>query len=99
MSSQISSIPVERSAAKTSQNPPAFMSRFFKMPLVLYNHGLGWMMGKRFMMLTHVGRRSGKVYRSVLAVGSFDPKTREIKAISPWDSSNWFRNIQATPCS
>ncbi len=44
-----------------------------------------------------MGRRSGKVHQSVLAVLTFDEKTREIKAISPWTTSNWFRNIQATP--
>jgi hypothetical protein len=27
----------------------------------------------------------------------FDPIAQEIKAVSPWSSSNWFRNIQATP--
>lgn len=85
------------SAATGNQNPPAFISQFFKLPLILYRLGLGWMMGKRFVVLTHVGRRSGKVYRSVLAVVAFDPKTLEIQTVSPWSSSNWFRNIQSTP--
>jgi hypothetical protein len=80
-----------------SQKPPVFMSQFFKLPLFFYHLGADWIFGKRFMVLTHVGRRSGKVYESVLAVAGFDPKTREIKAVSPWSSSNWFRNIQATP--
>ncbi len=68
-----------------------------KMPLILYRLGLGWMLGKRFLLLTHVGRRSGKIYRSVLAVLRFDEKTRETLAVSPWSGSNWYRNIQATP--
>jgi deazaflavin-dependent oxidoreductase (nitroreductase family) len=58
---------------------------------------LGWMLGKRFMRLTHVGRRSGKVHQSVLAVLRFDEKTREIQAVCAWGASNWFRNIQVTP--
>jgi deazaflavin-dependent oxidoreductase (nitroreductase family) len=73
------------------------MIPFFKTPLILYRLGLGWMLGKRFMLLTHVGRRSGKVYRSVLAVLRFDEKTHEIQAVSPWSASNWYRNIQTTP--
>ena len=73
------------------------MSRFFKLPLFFYRMGLGRIFGKRFMVLTHVGRKSGKVHQSVLAIVGFDPKTREIRAVSPWSSSNWFRNIQATP--
>jgi deazaflavin-dependent oxidoreductase (nitroreductase family) len=73
------------------------MIPIFKMPLILYRLGLGWMLGKRFMLLTHVGRRSGKVYRSVLAVLRYDEKTGEISAISAWSGSNWYRNIQVTP--
>jgi deazaflavin-dependent oxidoreductase (nitroreductase family) len=73
------------------------MIPFFKMPLILYRLGLGRALGKRFMLLTHVGRRSGKVYRSVLAVLRFDEKTHEILAVSPWSTSNWYRNIQAAP--
>ncbi len=73
------------------------MIPFMKMPLVLYRLGLGRMLGKRFMLLTHKGRRSGKVYRTVLAVLRFNEKTREVLAVSPWSASNWYRNIQATP--
>ena len=59
--------------------------------------GLGWMLGKRFMQLTYVGRRSGKVYCSVLAVLRYDRDTHEILVVSPWSESNWYRNIQASP--
>jgi deazaflavin-dependent oxidoreductase (nitroreductase family) len=83
--------------APDEQHPLAFMLPFMKMPLILYRLGLGWMLGKRFMLLTHKGRRSGKVYRTVLAVLRFDEKTREILAVSPWSASHWYRNIQATP--
>ena len=84
-------------SAPDEQRPPAFMLPFMKMPLLLYRLGLGRMLGKRFMLLTHKGRRSGKVYRSVLAVLRFDEKTREILAVSPWSASHWYRNIQAAP--
>ena len=73
------------------------MLPFMKMPLILYRLGLGWMLGQRFMLLTHVGRRSGKVYRTVLAVLKYDQTTREILAVSPWSASSWYRNIQAQP--
>lgn len=99
MSSPVSSSNVSSSAAPTqsSQNPPALIKPFFKMPLFFYHLGLGRIFGKRFMVLTHKGRRSGKVYQSVLAVLKYDQKTREIYAVSPWASSNWYRNIQAMP--
>jgi deazaflavin-dependent oxidoreductase (nitroreductase family) len=85
------------SPAKNKNNPPAFMVPFFKMPLILYRLGLGWMLGNRFMLLTHQGRHTGKVYRSVLAVLRINNITREVFAVSPWSSSNWYRNIQVTP--
>jgi deazaflavin-dependent oxidoreductase (nitroreductase family) len=68
-----------------------------KLPLLLYRAGLGWLLGHRFLLLTHVGRRSGKVRRTVLAVLSFDLKTREIKAISAWSASDWYKNILRLP--
>lgn len=77
--------------------PPVFMLPILRLPLLLYRTGLGWLLGYRFMLLTHVGRRSGKVRQTVLAVLSFDPKTREVKAISAWSASDWYKNIQALP--
>ncbi len=74
---------------------PWFMIPIFKLPIFLYRLHLGWLFGKRFMLLTHVGRKSGKVRRTVLAVLDFDPHTREIKAMSAWSASDWYRNIQA----
>jgi deazaflavin-dependent oxidoreductase (nitroreductase family) len=76
---------------------PSFLIPIFKMPVLLYRMHLGWLMGKRFMQLTHIGRRSGKVRRTILAVLKFDEKTREIYAISAWKGSDWYYNIQAAP--
>jgi len=73
------------------------MIPIFKSPVLLYRLGLGWLFGKRFMLLTHIGRRSGKVRRTILAVLRFDAKTKEIMAISAWSASDWYHNIQASP--
>src|SRR5689334_13043185 len=84
-------------ANQKSARPPAFMLPILKLPLLLYRTGLGWLLGNRFMLLTHIGRSSGKVRQTVLAVLSFDPKTREIKAISAWSASDWYKNILKLP--
>ena len=76
---------------------PAILLPMFKLPLVLYRLRLGWLLGHRFMQLTHVGRRSGKVRKTVLAVLQFDAQTREVKAVSAWSASEWYKNIQAAP--
>jgi hypothetical protein len=38
---------------------------------------VGWLLGHRFLMLTHRGRRTGRVYRTVLEVVARDEVTRE----------------------
>jgi deazaflavin-dependent oxidoreductase (nitroreductase family) len=82
---------------KENEKAPSFMIPIFKLPLLLYRLRLGWLMGKRFMLITHVGRRSGKVRRTILAVLRFDEKTKEIYAVSVWKRSDWYYNIQASP--
>jgi deazaflavin-dependent oxidoreductase (nitroreductase family) len=73
------------------------MVPIFKLPLLLYRLKLGWLLGNRFMQITHIGRRSGKIRKTILAVLRFDPQTREILAVSAWKGSDWYYNIQAAP--
>jgi deazaflavin-dependent oxidoreductase (nitroreductase family) len=82
---------------KKNEKAPSFMIPIFKLPVFLYRLRLGWLLGKRFMQITHVGRRSGKVRRTILAVLRFDDKTKEIYAVSAWKGSDWYYNLQATP--
>jgi deazaflavin-dependent oxidoreductase (nitroreductase family) len=76
---------------------PAYLVPIFKLPLVFYRLHLGWLLDHLFMQLTHVGRRSRKLRRTVLVVLHYDPHTREIKVVSAWNASEWYKNIQATP--
>jgi deazaflavin-dependent oxidoreductase (nitroreductase family) len=82
---------------RDNSKAPRFLIPMFKLPLLLYRLHLGWLLGKRFMQITHVGRRSGKVRRTVLAVLRFDQRTREIYAVSAWKGSDWYYNIQNSP--
>src|SRR5512136_1668607 len=77
--------------------PARFLIPIFKLPLVLYRLRLGWVFGHRFVLLTHVGRRSGKTRQTILAVLHFDAHTQEIMAISAWSASEWYKNILACP--
>ena len=76
---------------------PALMIPIFKLPVFLYQFHLGWLLGHRFMQITHVGRRSGKVRRTILAVLRFNQRTKEIYAVSAWKGSDWYYNIQSSP--
>jgi deazaflavin-dependent oxidoreductase (nitroreductase family) len=82
---------------KANETAPSFLIPIFKLPLFLYRLRLGWLLGKRFMLLTHTGRHSGKVRRTILAVLRFDQQTNAIYAVSAWKGSDWYANIQAAP--
>ena len=82
---------------KGNQKAPSFLIPIFKLPVFLYRLHLGWLLGKRFMQISHIGRRSGKVHRTILAVLRFDSKTKEIYAVSAWKGSDWYFNIHANP--
>ncbi|MGH9307402.1 MAG: nitroreductase family deazaflavin-dependent oxidoreductase [Acidimicrobiales bacterium] len=83
---------------KTPNRPGPLVRRLLRAPTALYHHDLGWLLGRRFMMLTHVGRRSGKQYHTVLEVIAFDESLREVVVVAGLGpSTDWYRNIQASP--
>jgi deazaflavin-dependent oxidoreductase (nitroreductase family) len=88
---------VQATVVKKDEKAPSFMAPIFKLPILLYRLKLGWLLGNRFMQLTHIGRHSGKVRQTILAVLQFDSKTQEIFAVSAWKGSDWYYNIQASP--
>jgi deazaflavin-dependent oxidoreductase (nitroreductase family) len=54
----------------------------------------GWLLGHRFLMLTHRGRRTGRVYRTVLEVVAWDEVAREAVVMSGFGrTSEWYRNV------
>ena len=97
MSHPVEHHPPQTRPSKENEKAPRFLIPLFKVPLILYRLRLGWLFGRRFMLLTHVGRHSGKVRRTILAVLRFDEQTNEIYAVSAWKGSDWYYNIQAAP--
>jgi deazaflavin-dependent oxidoreductase (nitroreductase family) len=69
----------------------------FKLPIALYRLRLGWVVGQRFLQVMHQGRRSGRVYRTVLEVVRYDRASRESVVVAGFAHADWLRNIQATP--
>lgn len=50
------------------------------------------------MMLTHVGRRSGREYHTVLEVIHFDGPSKEVVVVAGLGRpADWYRNVQAHP--
>lgn len=70
--------------------------RAFALPTHLYRAGLGGLLGHRFLLLVHEGRRSGRRYETVVEVIRWDPATREAVVLSGWGRrASWFRNVEA----
>jgi deazaflavin-dependent oxidoreductase (nitroreductase family) len=69
-----------------------------RLPLWLYRVRLGWVLGERFLRLTHIGRKSGQSHQTVLEVVDHDRATDSYIVTSGWgEKSDWFQNILKTP--
>src|SRR5512144_249303 len=80
------------------ERPPALLKLAFKAPTLIYRAGLGRLMGRRFLMLAHRGRKSGLERRVVLEVIHYEAEPPYAAVLSGWgERSQWFRNIQASP--
>jgi deazaflavin-dependent oxidoreductase (nitroreductase family) len=70
----------------------------YRLPIALYCLRLGWLLGHRFLMLTHLGRKSGKLRQTVLEVVHYDAATRESAVLSAYgERADWYQNILAHP--
>lgn len=83
----------------TRRQPPSGLSRlFYRFPILLYRIGLGWLLGERFLLLHHTGRKTGLPRQTVLEVVRHDEESDTYFVASGWgEKSDWFRNIMQTP--
>jgi len=79
--------------------PPKGFSRFlYRLPVLMYRSGLGILMGKRFLLLEHTGRKSGLARRAVLEVIRYDATEDVYYVVSAFgDRADWYRNICKKP--
>ena len=69
-----------------------------QLPTHLYDWHAGWLLGGRFLRLTHVGRQSGRRYQTMLEVVGTDKASGELVVVAGFGpSSDWFQNINAAP--
>lgn len=70
----------------------------FRMPLPLYRRDKGWMLGRTFLKLEHLGRRTGQPHDMVAMVLADDPDTGEVVIFSGWGANaDWLLNLHAGP--
>jgi deazaflavin-dependent oxidoreductase (nitroreductase family) len=69
-----------------------------RLPIWLYRAHLGWVLGDRFLLLIHRGRKSGLARRTVLEVVRHDKASGTYIIVSGWgEKADWCRNIQHDP--
>lgn len=70
----------------------------FRLPIFLYHFKLGWLLGKRFLLLTTIGRKSGRPHRTVIEVVYFNPQSGAYTIASGWGRrSDWYKNLKKNP--
>lgn len=72
----------------------------FRLPLQLYRSGKGWIVGRTFLLLVHVGRKTGQRRETVAMVLADDGVSGEVVICSAWGpDADWVQNLRAQPAT
>ncbi len=86
----------QMSSFNFKSKPSGLWKTFLDSPTWLYRWHLGFLFGKRFVMIEHRGRKSQKLYRTVVEVAGRNPDKGEwIVTSGTGPKADWYRNIQA----
>jgi deazaflavin-dependent oxidoreductase (nitroreductase family) len=74
------------------------MRALYRFPILLYRLRLGWILGHRFLLLEHHGRKSAKLRYAVIEVVDHDRDEGSYVVAAAWGTqSDWFKNISKAP--
>ena len=74
------------------------LRRLARAPTLLYKLHLGWLLGNRFLLLHHRGRRTRRSYATVLEVVLHNATTNSYYVAAGYGAgSDWYRNVLASP--
>jgi deazaflavin-dependent oxidoreductase (nitroreductase family) len=84
----------------TPRRPSRLVRTLLGAPARLYDWNAGWLLGRRFLRLTHVGRRSGRRYQTVLEVIGAGATPDEVLVIAGLGTTtDWYRNLRRQPAA
>jgi deazaflavin-dependent oxidoreductase (nitroreductase family) len=87
-----------RGMEASGYRPGPIARRVLRMPARLYDWNAGWLLGDRVLCLTHVGRRSGRRYQTMLEVIATGSATGEVIVVTGFGrAADWYRNLQTQP--
>jgi deazaflavin-dependent oxidoreductase (nitroreductase family) len=77
--------------------PGPFFVWLFRLPILQYRLGIGWMIGRYVLLLTTTGRRSGKPRRTALEY-IYDKEQDRYRVAAGWGGhTDWYRNLCKYP--
>lgn len=75
--------------------PTRFMKWMYKSPILLWRLGLGFIVGRLFLILTTTGRKSGAARHTAIEYHRWKDR---IYVVSGWGSkAQWYKNIMVDP--
>lgn len=78
--------------------PRGILRAFARAPIYLYRAGLGGLLGGRFLLLIHTGRKTGLKREVVLELVRHDRERKVYVVVSGWgEKADWYRNIGEHP--
>ena len=83
---------------KDVSSPRGLARLAWRAPIWLYRIGLGGLLGKRFLLINHIGRKSGKMRQAVVEVVYQDKETGAFMVASGFgEQADWYKNLMAHP--
>lgn len=77
--------------------PRGFSRWMYRMPIQLYRLGLGGLLGERFLLLTHTGRKSGVPRQTMIEIIRKDTEQNVVYSVAGWGAkADWVKNLQKT---
>jgi deazaflavin-dependent oxidoreductase (nitroreductase family) len=84
--------------SRPPDRPSGAKRGLLRLPIYIYRWGFGRLLGNRFLLLTHIGRRTGKQHQTVLEIMEYRKEGPQIVVMSAFGpNAEWLRNIQANP--
>jgi deazaflavin-dependent oxidoreductase (nitroreductase family) len=80
------------------RRPGRALRWLLRLPVRLYRWRLGWLLGHRFLLLVHVGRRTGRIHETVLEVVQYDRTSGVAVVMSGFGRrADWYQNLRHRP--
>lgn len=80
------------------ESPGPFFKWWFKLPILQYKMGMGWMIGRYILLLTTTGRKTGKPRHTPLEY-VYDQENDRYRIAAGWGGrTDWYRNMLKDPC-